>query len=238
MAFATHKRESACRTDLHQVGFLMAVSTPVSPAQNRGLKDTLPMPPPLLHTRSGNEIYEGVQTPTCYGFTSPAQTPVGSPSKKQLPPGANDLPNVFDSALKLAITSPSKIQAGSPNRQGLSIGDDNVQKDPFADPAPYSGRSESPTRQSNKENAPSTAGRYGKDVSIQQNHAAISRQEQYQLAETRKSPLIRGLSTEEVQKLQLPRVKRLANVTQLCKFLSISLQVQMLTCERLPGLLL
>lgn len=177
----------------------------------------MPMPPPLLHTRSGNELYDRPQTPTTpggnHGFTSPVQTPQGSPSKKQLPPGANDLPNVFENAMKLAPASPTKTQPLSPTKQGLSLGTDNVNRDPFADHNNHNyGRSESPTRQSNKENAP--AMRYGKD--IQQNHAALSRQEQYQPTESRKT-ITRGLTTEEMQKLQLPKVKRLANVTQLCK---------------------
>lgn len=202
----------------------MAVSsTPLSPKSQQDLNMVMPMPPPLLHTRSGNELYDRPQTPTTpgnnHGFTSPMQTPQGSPSKKQFPPGANDLPNVFDNAMKLAPMAAGNNQPKSPSKQGLSVGDDNDNKDPFADPEPqYCGRSESPTRQSNKENAPAGGLRYGKDV--QQNHAAISRQEQYQATGSRKT-ITRGLTTEEMQKLHLPKVKRLANVTQLCKLLQI-----------------
>ncbi|KIW57173.1 hypothetical protein PV05_05764 [Exophiala xenobiotica] len=195
----------------------MAVASTPRPLSSRSQQDlnmVMPMPPPLLHTRSGNELYDRPQTPTTpggnHGFTSPVQTPQGSPSKKQLPPGANDLPNVFDNAMKLAPVSPTKGQPMSPTKQGLSVSNDNISKDPFADHNnQHYGRSESPTRQSNKENAPA---RYGKDV--QQNHAALSRQEQYQPTESRKT-ITRGLTTEEMQKLQLPKVKRLANVTQL-----------------------
>lgn len=196
----------------------MAVAgTPLSPKSQHDLNMVMPMPPPLLHTRSGNELYDRPQTPTTpagnHGFTSPVQTPQGSPSKKQLPPGANDLPNVFENAMKLAPMSPTKSQPKSPSKQGLYAGDDNVRKDPFTDAQTHHlGRSESPTRQSNKENAPAL--RYGKD--IQQNQAALSRQEPYQPTESRKT-ITRGLTTEELQKLQLPKVKRLANVTQLCK---------------------
>jgi cell cycle protein kinase DBF2 len=176
---------------------------------------SMPMPPPLLHTRSGNEPYDRPQTPTNNGFTSPVQTPQGSPSKKQVPPGANDLPNVFDNAMKLAPTSPTKQQGFSPGKQGLSVGD-NANADPFADTnSHYFGRSESPTRQSNKENAPAGDLRYGKDQS--QSHAAMSRREQYQPTESRRNVQTRGLTAEEMQKLQNPRIKRLANVTQLCK---------------------
>lgn len=171
----------------------------------------MPIPPPLLHTRSGNERFDRPETPTTPGpaFTSPVQTPQGSPSKKQLPPGANDLPNVFDSAMKLAPMSPTKSQPKSPSKF------ENVSKDPFADQTiQYYGRSESPTRQSNKENAPSSPGKYGAEP--HQNHAAMTRHEQYHKSEKSK-PITKGLTAEELQKLQLPKVKRLANVTQLCK---------------------
>ena len=196
----------------------MAVSTPLSPGQNRQFKETLPMPPPLLHTRSGNEIYESPHTPTGNAFMSPVQTPTGSPSKKQLPPGATDLPNVFDNALSLGAMSP-KGQGHFSSKQALSIADDNVNRDPFADPTSARPRGDSPTRQSNKENAPNNGLRFGKDTGIQQNQAAISRQEQYQPVESRRGPQNRGLSAEDLQKLQQPKVKRLANVTQLCKSL-------------------
>ncbi|KAI1617738.1 cell cycle protein kinase DBF2 [Exophiala viscosa] len=194
----------------------MAVaSNPLSPKSQQSLNMVMPMPPPLLHTRSGNELYDRPQTPTTpggnHGFTSPVQTPSGSPSKKQLPPGANDLPNVFDNAMKLAPMSPTKSQPTSPTKQGLSVGSDNVSKDPFSDGNNHHyNRSESPTRQSNKENAPGSPLKNGKE----QNHAALSRQVQYQPTESRKT-ITKGLTTEEMQKLQLPKYKRLANVTQL-----------------------
>lgn len=181
----------------------MAITNPFSP-RSKPDNMTLPMPPPLLHTRSGNEIYERPQTPTGNEFTSPQQTPQGSPSKSHLPPGANDLPNVFDNALKLQPLSPTKSQPKSPSK-----GTDASAKDPFADPF---ARPESPTRQSNKENAPSSPSRFPKE----QNHAALARQGQYQKTDTSRSQQTRGLTAEELEKLQLPRVKRLANVTQLC----------------------
>ena len=91
----------------------MAITNPFSPRSQTDGKMNLPMPPPLLHTRSGNEPYERPSTPNANGFTSPVQTPQGSPSKKQFPPGANDLPNVFDNAMKLAPLSPTKSQPKS-----------------------------------------------------------------------------------------------------------------------------
>jgi cell cycle protein kinase DBF2 len=185
----------------------MAV-TPLSPRSQQAQNMTMPMPPPLLHTRSGNELYDRPQTPTGNGFTTPVQTPQGSPSKKQLPPGANELPNVFENAMKLAPPSPTKVT--SPGK-GLNAGVENVNKDPFADQnGQYFGRPESPTRQSNKENTPA----YG------QSHAALSRREQYTPTETKKTVSTRGVTAEELQKAQQVKVKRLANVTQLCQYIS------------------
>lgn len=215
-----------------------STSTPLSPKSQQGLNMVMPMPPPLLHTRSGNELYDRPQTPTTpggnHGFTSPVQTPQGSPSKKQLPPGATDLPNVFENAMKLAPMSPTKSQPMSPTKQGLSVGSDNVSKDPFADGNNnHYARSESPTRQSNKENAPGGGMKFGKE----QNHAALSRQEQYQPTESRKT-ITKGLTTEEMQKLQLPKLKRLANVTQLCKYMPFGPAIDDSDSFRLPRLLL
>lgn len=177
---------------------------------DKDLNMVLPTPPPLLHTRSGNDYYDRPQTPTQamsnqQAFTSPVQTPQGSPSKKQFPPGANDLPNVFDNAMKLAPMSPTKQQPNSPAKG----------QDPFTDPnSSYLPRSESPTRSSNKENAPTSPTKFGKD-----NFAAQSRHDQYHKSER---AIIKGLTTEELQKTQLPKIKRLANVTQLCRWHQIS----------------
>lgn len=196
----------------------MAVPTSFSPGARPQLAMPLPMPPPLLHTRSGNEAYERPQTPQNNGFTSPFQTPQGSPSKKQLPPGANELPAAFGSALNLGPPSTPKVQPKSAAKQGLSVINDNVAKNPFEDPTHHNHALDaSPTRQSNKENTPTGVMRLGKDAGIQQNHAALSRQEPYQAVEKRIQQ-IRGPTAEELQKLQLPRTKRLANVTQLCMF--------------------
>lgn len=185
----------------------MAV-TPLSPRSQHQQNLQMPIPPPLLHTRSGNEAYDRPHTPNGNAFVSPNQTPVGSPSKKQLPPGSTDLPNVFDNAMKLAPSSPTKQQA-SPNK--LALADDSILRQDYADPY---GRSESPTRQSNKENAPSA------DARAQQSHAALSRRGQYETADTKRNIQTRGLTPEELQKLQNPKMKRLANVTQLCKLLA------------------
>lgn len=197
-------------------------TAPLPPsADGRNRPDfSLPMPPPLLHTRSNNGLYENErpQTPTSAGFTSPFATPQGSPSKKQLPPGANDLPNVFENSMKLAPTSPTKasrqqLSPHSPNKSNRQTREENV-NDSVLSPG-------SPLRKSNKENTP-PALRQTKETSFNPNQAAISRQEHYQPRETSPSTrskynLQRGLTPDELEKLQSPKVKRLVNVTQLCE---------------------
>ena len=189
----------------------------------------LPTPPPQLHTRSTGEIHEAPSTPTQMGFTSPFQTPQGSPSKKQFPPGANDLPGVFDNALKLLPPLPQtptkadkhQPRPGSPSksgRQGISEqANDNV---PRLETLPSPSK---PFGRTNKENTPPNQW-LPKEAVYTASQAAASRQEPYQSRETsdtsskaRYTPQ-RGLTTEELEKLQLPKVKRLANVTQLCEF--------------------
>lgn len=182
---------------------------------------TLAMPPPLLHARSGNDIYEAAPlTPTNAGFTSPYATPQGSPSKSKLPPGATDLPNVFDNAMKLASSSPTKarqqLAPHSPNKggkQGYDENDDSLYR-PDLGLGPGS-----PLKKTGKENTPPG---FRSPKPGTPNQAALSRQEPYQSrdvdsgAKTRyQSP--RGLTAEELEKLQSPKVKRLANVTQLCR---------------------
>ena len=200
----------------------------------------MPMPPPLLHTRSGNEIYETApHTPTGAGFTSPYATPQGSPSKNKLPPGANELPNVFENAMKLTPGSPAKLgrQQLSPhspnksNRQGI---DENVD-DSYSRVECSSGLG-GPTRKTGKENTPPGI-RQAKPATPTQ--AAVSRQEPYQSKDTdsgarsRYSPQ-RGLTSEELEKLQLPKVKRLANVTQLCELFQSFSPALEVTFDRLP----
>ncbi|KKK13890.1 serine/threonine-protein [Aspergillus rambellii] len=156
----------------------------------------LPHPPPLLHTRTGNDVLDRPSTSGEDGFTSPIQTPQGSPSKNRMPPGALDLPNVFDKALKLQPTSPTKNTHNHYNhpmfsrpRSGESLNESVV-------------RPASPTRKSNKENTPPNSTRLTKNLGPNP-AAAASR------------VAMRGLTPEELEKLQSPRVKRLVNVTQL-----------------------
>lgn len=202
---------------------------PLSPGGPGRPEFALPMPPPLLHHRSGHELYDGPHTPTHIGFTSPFATPQGSPSKNKVPPGANDLPDIFENAMTLSPGTGSSSKGGrerlslhSPNknvRQAIEehIDENELRQGYFAGPG-------SPTRISKKENTPPYT-RQVKEASYTPTQAAKSRQEPYQTRETadaavraRYNPQ-RGLTPEELEKLQLPKVKRLANVTQLCKSL-------------------
>ncbi|THC87986.1 hypothetical protein EYZ11_012567 [Aspergillus tanneri] len=137
----------------------------------------LPNPPPLLHTRSGNEPLDRPSTPAENGFTSPVQTPQGSPSKSRFPPGAIDLPNVFDKAMKLNPTSPTKNTYNHYNHPMFAppqgAGEDfneSVIRQPQA----------SPTRKGNKENRPLSPSRLAKNLGPNPAAAAISRHEHYQ----------------------------------------------------------
>ncbi|KAI5290421.1 hypothetical protein KEM54_001591 [Ascosphaera aggregata] len=162
---------------------------------------------PRLNIRAGNELYENAptlapmpSTPTRNNaFTSPSETPQGSPSKTYMPPGASELADVFDSALQL--NQPTLKSAGPPAKgAGAAVVARNaVEKG-----------SSSPVR--NKENSPSSPA--NANASINPNRAAVSRHDVYHRPRKTQSHL-RGLTPEELAKLQLPNVKRLANVTQL-----------------------
>lgn len=188
--------------------------------------------PPVLQSRAGNEFYDRPQTPAHHGFTTPIHTPQGSPSKNRFPPGATELPDVFENAMKLTPSSPTKSVLNAPSlspgrEQGFPVDgrfgfnqsvihNNNVE-------APVS-----PSRKANKENAaPGTLPRRVKDFGCNPSYAATSRQEPYQLRDRtetsgrRQHNHNRGLTAEEQEKLQLPNVKRLANVTQLCKFSAV-----------------
>ncbi|CAN9157800.1 unnamed protein product [Alternaria alternata] len=173
----------------------------------------LPAPPPPLQTRDNAMDRPG--TPT-EAFMSPQQTPQGSPSKHHQPPGAFDLPHVFENAMRLLPTmgSPSKTKPATPTLPNkLQLGDYSAQDSPSHAPG-------SPTRKSNQENTP-LSGRPGlQKESSYLTHAAQSRQEPYRTREEgqQSTRYINGpqrLSPEELEKARKPAVKRLANVTQL-----------------------
>ncbi|KAF4766849.1 hypothetical protein HAV15_010406 [Penicillium sp. str.  len=167
----------------------------------------LPNPPPLLHTRGQ---FDRPSTPAD-GFTSPPQTPQGSPSKSRLPPGALDLPNVFDKAMKLTPTSPSKSTYNHYNHPMFSAGKSG---EDFNESVIHQTPS-SPTRRANKENTPPNPTRLTKDLGSTPTAAALSRQEPYQPRDetTRRQVQMRGLTPEEMEKLAQPKVKRLVNTS-------------------------
>lgn len=207
----------------------MASRAPLSPGAK--LAFTLPMPPPPLHVRSGNET-ESPHTPTQQAFTSPTQTPQGSPSKNRMPPGSNAIPDVFDNAFKLqAAQFPSSTNVGPHSQTSAPTspikGFVPIAEDPFVGVDESIIHTEtshtpgSPTRRSNKENTP-PGSKVAKEIVSPQSQAAASRREPYSPRE--EAPVARkgyeaqrGLTVEELEKLQKPQVKRLANVTQLCK---------------------
>ncbi|KAI0476492.1 kinase-like protein [Xylariaceae sp. FL0804] len=177
-------------------------------------------------------------TPAKNSFVTPVTTPQGSPSKRTIPPGANELPSAFDNALKLnanALDSPIKLGRPqtaasplSPTKSNVQSADDGyfwnaspgvdnsvIHKDGHA-PSPGS-----PLKKQGQENTPPS--RIPKpDAVYQHNQAALSRQELYQLREgrpltptTKKFNTQRGLTPEELETLKKPSVRRLVNVTQL-----------------------
>jgi len=190
----------------------MATSSPTKP----GLR--IPIPPPQAHTRQT----ESPLTPTHANFISPAATPQGSPSKKQVPPGATDLPDIFEHAMRLVPTAgnPTKstlqqFAPTSPTKGRTTFGDDNtgdLRSSVFQDRAGLS-----PSKLG-KENAPPT---FKAGQTFYTNPAVTSRQDVYKPREqfdsvTKSIP--RGITPEALEKLSKPSVKRLANVTQLCGY--------------------
>lgn len=225
-------------------GLMASNFNPLSPRENGETR--LPIPPPPLLTRSSNDYFDQPTTPTRHGFASPQQTPQGSPSKNVVPPGAYDLPNVFDKAMKLQPTIGTPTRNGrqqvaetSPQRNSVLVADGRYEVEyPDYGQAAMPG---SPTRKSNKENTPPGSRPVLKKESSFLNHAAQSRENVYRTKEATESKtqyVQRGLSADDVEKLQKPSIKRLSNVTQLCKAGSFVVIIRKLTFLRLPRLLL
>ncbi|KAF2635032.1 kinase-like protein [Massarina eburnea CBS 473.64] len=184
----------------------------------------LPIPPPPLHTRTMDMGRPG--TPSQEAFTSPQQTPLGSPSKRHQPPGAFDLPNVFENAMKLlpTIGSPAKSKPGTPTAPNKSIvqtpDDSDYSSQDLTTLAPASpARKSNKSSKSNKENTPPGSRPGLQKESSYVTHAAQSRQEPYRARDADQSQRYyhgqQRLSPEELEKARKPAVKRLANVTQL-----------------------
>lgn len=230
-------------------------------SQAAKLDGVLPVPPPPLHTRTSQlEAYNDRPcTPIRNSFITPTQTPQGSPSKNRNPPGAIDLPAAFQNVMKLNPTnveSSTRLgrQQGAPSSlsptKGNTLGvvDDSyfgADLSTTDDAIPHKSAvgAGSPLRRQGKENTlPSV--RSGIDLAaVSQNPAALSRQEVYQMRD-QPTPTIRryntqrGLTAEELEILQKPNVKRLANVTQLCKFPRVIANLTLLMPYRFPRLLL
>jgi cell cycle protein kinase DBF2 len=202
-------------------------------------------PPPLHTRSSNvamaldDQHTPGTPTRDCDAeFYSPMQTPQGSPSKSHMPPGAYDLPNIFANALKL---QPTQGQPNSPKAlqttQAKSTSPNKALDDPFSaqEQAKAGALPGSPLRKQGKENTPPPASyqaqqsaqrpalQQGNSYLNQQSQAALSRQDQYRSrgehspTRTEKSVVGVGgaLTAEDMEKLNKPAVKRLANVTQL-----------------------
>lgn len=206
----------------------MSSHTPQSQtAGGQTLDFALPVPPPLLHTRSSNDMHSAPGTPSYDNdaFISPTQTPQGSPSKNKMPPGAFDLPNVFANVMKLnpagqaihghghGYQSKPQSPAGTPNKHDYDY-------DPFGGPDAKAGAPGSPTRMTGQENTPPSHRPQLQQTQSFINQAAASRQAPYSsredLSPARPAKTVIGaLTAEDAEKLQKPSVKRLANVTQL-----------------------
>lgn len=197
----------------------------------------LPVPPPPLHTRGSQTepFSDRPNTPQRNSFITPVSTPQGSPSKSRNPPGAIDLPVAFENAMRLtpaAFGSPTKI--GRPQGTGTPLSPAKSNSLPVDDSyfATASGEDGflqksavspgSPLRKQGKENTPPSS-RLGLDSPLY-GPATSSRQDIYAPRDppptVRKYNTQRGLTAAELEILQKPNVKRLANVTQLCKCLS------------------
>jgi cell cycle protein kinase DBF2 len=115
----------------------------------------------------------------------------------------------------------SQVSPTSPHKNVLSLGEDRHNLDYPNYEAAAALPPSSPTRKSNKENTPPGPGKplLKKDTNYL-TPAAQSREAPYKTKEAEARPVYaqRGLSQEDIEKLANPSVKRLANVTQLCRF--------------------
>ncbi|OHW97688.1 serine threonine-protein kinase [Colletotrichum incanum] len=166
------------------------------------------------------------ETPTRNSFINPSNTPQGSPSKRTIPPGANELPDAFDNALKLSTPILERPRLDRPlsvinTPQSPGRGNENspnVDESVLHKGATSAG---SPLKKSHgQENTPPISRLGVTDSPYQQSHAAISRHELYQPREKAVTPrnkfnTQRALTPEELEILQRPNVRRLVNVTQL-----------------------
>lgn len=175
------------------------------------------------------------ETPVRNTFVEPASTPVGSPSKRSFPPGAHELPqahethpklnaNVFDTPIRLGRPQ-SVAHTLSPGKGNSSLQSSDVDMGNSTilnDYSPSKATPSSPRKHQGQENTPPTASKLGAPtLSALPSHAALSRQDIYQSARAappaKRFDTSRGLTPEELEILQKPNVRRMVNVTQLCK---------------------
>lgn len=195
-------------------------------------------------------------TPTQNTFVEPADTPAGSPSKRSFPPGAHELSlaheshqklnaNVFDTPIRLGRPQ-SVIRPLSPGKLSnvQNVDDESTLTPQANETALQKGSPSSPLKHQGQENTPPTTQKPGAVVLA--SHAALSRQENYQSPRSappaKKFDTSRGLTDEEREILQKPNVRRMVNVTQLCKCLLATTNVNhwplTIHIYRLPRLLL
>lgn len=170
-------------------------------------------------------------------FINPSSTPQGSPSKKTVPPGAHDLPAAFENAMSLNSTGlESPIKLGRPQSMVAPLSPTKSNANPFDDSTVSVDDSVihktkspgSPLKKQGQENTPpvSRMGASAAEPLFQQSHAALSRQQLYETRDRPTTPAAkkfntsRGLTAEEREILQRPNVRRLVNVTQLCRYSS------------------
>lgn len=190
-----------------------------------------------MFANGGKDTGSGVDfgrpsTPITNTFVEPADTPAGSPSKRSFPPGAHELSqaheshqklnaNVFDTPIRLGRPQ-SVVRALSPGKGNNNIhptGAESTSSPLNDDSILQKGGPSTPRKLQGLENTPPTAQKHG--LSVAPSHAALSRQENYQSPRAappaKKFDTSRGLSDEEREVLQKPNVRRMVNVTQLCK---------------------
>ncbi|KAF6807804.1 serine threonine-protein kinase dbf20 [Colletotrichum plurivorum] len=181
-----------------------------------------------LLTGGAKDASSRPETPTRNSFINPVSTPQGSPSKRTIPPGANELPDAFDNALKLStpvlerprlerplsvINTPLSPGKGNLNESSPNVEDSVLHKGVTSTGSPLK-------KTHGQENTPPASRLGGTDSPYQQSHAAVSRHELYQAKEKPVTPrnkfnTQRALTPEELEILQRPNVRRLVNVTQL-----------------------
>lgn len=186
---------------------------------------------------NGNKVDLGrPSTPVRNTFIEPPSTPMGSPSKRTVPPGAHELPQAMESHLKLNskvfdtpirlgrpqsvinALSPGKLTNVQPSDRDFDVDDAGLADESVL----QKGQPSTPLKHQGQENTPPTTSKHAHSQSVQHNQAALSRQDIY--ASPRPAPppakkfdTSRGLTQEERETLQKPNVRRLVNVTQLCK---------------------